>query len=454
MSSKYKWAIIGIFLIVKLFTLNLYRVVWWDASVYIGMGKYIYSLGQIGLWEYTRPIIWPVILGFFWKIGLNTVLAGRIIEIAFGGLCILLTYAIAEKLFGKKTALLSALFLAASPTFFFFNGIMLTEIVSTFFALMGIYLFIDKKYTISGIFFGLAFLTRFLQILIFISLFVAVLFYYNKKNTKNLLNIGIVFFIAILPYLTLSQILYNDFLSPFTQHIAITKNSGWLNYHPWSFYFFELFKENLFYLLSILGVILAFKSNDTNKKIIASAFLIAIIFFSSIKQKETRFLIILMPYMYILVSLPIIYLHDRLKNNFYNDVLAVLIALSLIFSAYNSYLLYQKESAKQNPYAELEARFKDADGMILVSNPIIAASSSKKAELMYYPFFSRDKKNEIVKSIASADFAFLDLCDLSCRPEDAECRKEKESLLSGLKQNLKTAYSSENNGCWQYIFHG
>ncbi|MBI2655797.1 glycosyltransferase family 39 protein [Candidatus Woesearchaeota archaeon] len=430
----------------------MYKLVWWDASVYIGMGKSIFSFGNAGLWESTRPIIWPIILGFFWKIGLNEVLVGRIIEIALGGLCILLTYKIAEKPFGRKTALLSALFLAVSPAFFFFNGIMLTEIVSTFFALLGLYLFINKRFLFSGMLLGLAFLSRFLQFLIFISLFAAVLFYFNKKNIRVLLKVIIGFVVVLVPYIIFNQVLYNDIMFPFTQHVTITKNSGWLNYQPLSYYFFEMFKENIFYLLSFLGVILAFKSKDSNKKIVASAFFIAFVFFNSLNQKEMRFLIILMPYMYILVSSSIVSVSEKFKNNFYKNMFAVLIVLSLMFSSYNTYLLYQQESAKQNPYAELEIRFTDANGVIWTSNPVIAASSSKKIELMYYPFFSVNKKNEIIGSIPNADFVFLDLCDLGCRHGDAGCEKEKDSLLWSLKKKLKTDYSSENDGCGQYVF--
>lgn len=444
--------IVLLFLVLKFLALSNYKVIWWDAGVYIGMGKYIYSFGNTGLWEYIRPVVWPIILGFFWKAGLDAVLIGRIIEIVFGGLCILLTYKITKKLFNEKTALLSALFLAVSPTFFFFNGIMLTEMVSTFFALLGIYSFVNKKYFISGMSLGLAFLTRFLQFFIFISLLLVILFYTNKKNIKNLSKVSAGFAIVLLPYLILNQILYSGFLFPFMQHITITKNSGWLNYQPLNFYFLELFRENIFYLMSILGTILAFKSKDNNKKIIASAFFIAFIFFNSIRQKEMRFLIILLPYMYTLIAYSIIHLSDKLKNNFYKNALAAIIALSLVFSVHNTYTLYQKESAKQNPYAELETRFKDADGVIWTSNPVIAASSDKRIELMYYPFFSKDKKNELIKDMENADFVFLDLCDLGCRPNDIECENAKNSLLSSLKQKLKTDYSSQNDGCWQYIF--
>lgn len=450
--NKLIFFIVFLFLALKFLTLPIYKVLWWDASVYIGMGKYIYSLGGVGLWEHTRPIIFPIILGFFWKIGLNDILIARTIDIIFGSLCILLTYKIAEKLFDRKIALLSALFLAISPTFFFFNGIMLTEIVSTFFALAGIHLFINKKYFFSGTLFGLAFLARFLQLFIFISLLLAILFYANKKNIRSLSKVSAGFAIVLLPYLILNQILHNDFLFPFMQHITITKNSGWLNYRQLGFYFFELFRENILYLLSILGFILAFKGKDANKKIIASAFLVAFVFFNSIKQKEMRFLIILLPYMYALTSLPIFYLYYKLKNNIYKNIFIGFIVLSLIFSAYNAYILYQKEYAKQNPYAELERRFADVDGVIWSSNPVVAASSDKKIELMYYPFFNDDKKNEIIQSITSADFVFLDLCDLSCRPRDIECEDAKTSLLSSLKNGFKTNYSSTNNGCRQYVF--
>ncbi len=451
--NKIIYVIILLFLFIKLLMLNLYDAIWWDSAVYIGMGKYIYSIGNAGLWENLRPVVWPLILGFLWKTGLNVVLLGRILEIIFGALCVLLTYIIAERLFNKKIAILSSIFLALSPTFFFFNGIMLTEIVSTFFSLAAIYFFIENKHLISGVFFGVAFLARFLQILIFVSAFLVLLFYLDKKNIKNLSKVGVGFGIILLPYLVINQILYNDILFPFAQHIIITKNSGWLNHQPLNFYFFELFKENLFYLLSVLGVLLIFKNKDSNKKIIAAAFLLAFIFFNLIRQKEMRFLIILMPYMYILISLSIVYLFNKIQNDFYKTIFIIVIFLSLSYSAHNIYLYHQKESSKINPYAELESRFSEASGSIWVSNPVIAASSDKKiARLMYYPFFSKEKEKELAEDAKKADFVFLDLCDIGCKPNDLECEKGKHNLLLDLKQKLRIIYFSDNNGCEQYIF--
>ena len=103
-----------LFFVAKLLTLGFYKIVWWDSAVYIGMGKYIYSFGAAGLWEPLRPVMWPLILGVLWKADMNVILAGRILEIAIGSLCILLTYFIGKRVFNEKTGLLAAVFLALS----------------------------------------------------------------------------------------------------------------------------------------------------------------------------------------------------------------------------------------------------------------------------------------------------------------------------------------------------
>src|SRR3989338_3706940 len=100
-------AIIVLFLCANLIFLNFYDDVWWDSSVYIGMGKYIFSLGKSGLWEESRPLIFPLILGIGWKLGFDAVYFGRLVSVIFAILVIILTYKIGIKL---------------SPTIFFFSA--------------------------------------------------------------------------------------------------------------------------------------------------------------------------------------------------------------------------------------------------------------------------------------------------------------------------------------------
>src|SRR3989338_5811597 len=54
----------------------------WDESVYLGMGKYIYSSGEIGLWEEIRPPLLPLFLGVFLKLDLPYIFFSDIILFA------------------------------------------------------------------------------------------------------------------------------------------------------------------------------------------------------------------------------------------------------------------------------------------------------------------------------------------------------------------------------------
>jgi len=125
----------------------------WDSAVYIGMGKYIFSFGDSGLWEASRPLLWPIILGLIWKIGLNPVIFGKAISLLFAIGCIFMTYLLGKEVFDENTGLLAAIFIAFTPAFFLAGSQIMTEIPSAFFALTGVYLFIRKRYAYSGILF-------------------------------------------------------------------------------------------------------------------------------------------------------------------------------------------------------------------------------------------------------------------------------------------------------------
>jgi len=162
------------FLIAVLFISLFFRIVqysnnivWWDSAAYIEMGKYIFSAGSIGLWEDSRPLVLSFILGEFWKLGINPLVAGKILMIFFSLGTIWLTYTIARKIFNENIAVMASLMLSFSQTFFFYDTQILTGIPSLFFALLGLYLFLDKTHVLSGLVLCIAFMTRFLQLGVF-----------------------------------------------------------------------------------------------------------------------------------------------------------------------------------------------------------------------------------------------------------------------------------------------
>ena len=114
-----------------------HTILWWDEAVYMGMGKYLFSSGNIGFWEIVRPIGLPLILGLIWKSGLNYLFFSEFMVILFSIGNIILTYMIGKKAVNKKVGFIASLMLAITSVFFLYTNYILTEIPSTFFILFG-----------------------------------------------------------------------------------------------------------------------------------------------------------------------------------------------------------------------------------------------------------------------------------------------------------------------------
>ena len=152
--------IIICFVLSKLFFIVKYHLPIWDEAVYLGIGKYIYSFGSSGLWEIIRPLELPLALGWAWKLGFDYVKSAEIIVLLFALASICLTYLIGKKVFNQKTAVLSSLLLAITPVFFIQSSYILTEVPSTLFVLLAIYLFLESRQALSGVCCALAFMLK------------------------------------------------------------------------------------------------------------------------------------------------------------------------------------------------------------------------------------------------------------------------------------------------------
>ena len=146
-SNKGIYSLILAFIAVKVFFITTrYHLPIWDEGVYMGMGKYIYSLGSSGLWEIIRPIGLPLVSGAIWLAGLNQVYFTQAAAVLFAAASIFMTYLIGKRLFGGQAGIIAAFLLAISPVFFLYSIYVLTEISSTFFALLAVYMYIQGRY--------------------------------------------------------------------------------------------------------------------------------------------------------------------------------------------------------------------------------------------------------------------------------------------------------------------
>jgi len=439
-----------IFLIVKLFSLFVAHDIWWDSAVYLGMGKYIYSSGNVGLWEGSRPLVWPLILGFFWRIGLDAVFFGKLFVALFSLGILLLAYLIALDIFNKKIGIISALFLAFSQTFFLFSNILHAEIPSTFFVLLGFYYFLRKKYSLSGLFLGIAFMTRFFQIFAFFPLALILFYLFIRKKVpySDLFYFSLFFLIPVIPYFILNQFLYGNALHPFLLQSFMTKYTGWVFSQPFYFYFANLAKENILALFSVISLVFIFRKPSLNTLSLSLLFLFLFVPYNLIAHKEIRLLIPALPFLYILASFGLLYFIDIFKKN-KNLLLSLLLIIFLVsgipklkFDAYedNLDIFYN--------YIENE---KIEDGL-WISNPAFIAYSNKKAELIYYPLYNSEKIDDLAADLNNAKHVLINTCDISCPPYDISCKQKHSNFISLLKEEFDLKAEERHGSCEYYIF--
>src|SRR3989338_4757616 len=429
--NKLIFLIILLFFFAKLIFFN--KNVWWDSAVYIGMGKYIYSFGRVGLWEASRPVVWPLILGLLWKLNLDVVFYPKMVELLFSAGCIYFTCLIGREVFNDKIALLSAFFVAFSPTFFNYTTIALTEIPSLFFGLAAVYYFIRRNFLFAGVLSGISFMTRFLQFGIFLILFLFLLSEYNRKNLINLFYLILGFVLTILPYLLFNYFSYNNLFYPFFLQTFLTKYTGWMYHQPFWFYFLGLFKENILFVFAIIGLFLIINAGKYKKKVIFFIFSLFFIFFILIKHKEMRFIITFLPYLSLITAYGIYSFLDKIKNrNVRNTIFIIAISVFLIQS------FFQFEAAEIIDYSFFyEHLDKENPENIWITNPVYIVDSNKKAELIYSPSFDSTRIKELRGDITNANSILMNTCDITCPPWDNICSNEKPIFIEELKKKFK-----------------
>jgi len=444
------YLIILIFLSIKIFHLLSQKGITWDSAVYIEMGKYIFSTGKSGLWESSRPLMWPILLGILWKIKLNPIIFGRILQLILSIGCIYFTYIIGKNIFNEKIALLSAFFLAFNPTFLFYSSTILTGIPSTFFSLLAIYFLIKKRYFLTGLFVGISFMTRFLQLFILIPT-ILYLTIQKRNRLKNILNLAYGFLIITIPYLILNLFLYKNPLYPFILQSFMTKYTGWIFHQPLQFYFIKLIKENFLVLFAIIGTIIILKQKDYKKITILSIFLLFFVFFNSIRHKEIRFILILLPYMYLIMSYGIFKVSNLIKRKKTLLYLSIILAgiIWLIQTTNQIKIPNFKEYPQFTSYIEKD----NVKEGIWISNPLFIVNSNKKAdELIYYPLYNSKKIDILKEKFPKASHILINTCDiLPCPPEDKTCPEKTIAFLNYLKNNFETIHYKKESNCEQFI---
>ncbi len=428
-----------------------YQAVWWDAAVYIGMGKYIYSLGSIGLWEEFRPILWPAILGLFWKAGINPLNAGTAIEIIFSTGTICLVYLIGRKI-NHNTGIIAATILSFSYAYFILTPVQLTDIPSLFFSLLSIYLALNDKYFTSGLSIGAAFLLRFPQgltlpvILIFIILNTITNKNY-KEQIKNSMKLSSGFFILAVPYMFSNYLTYDSILSPFTKAREVIAYSSKAYPTEIFFYFIELIKNNFLIIFALLGLIIYLFNIKNREKSLDLNFIALVLFtvyFSYEVQRNFRYILSFLPYYCIFAGFGINIFIEKIRIVKPKIIILALILLSSIIYAPVALKSHDVDVDVKN----FNEYFSDKPGAIVYgSTPLFAAYS----DVRIIPITNWEWAMERYKTLDKVDYIAINTCDLYCGEDKESCTRNKERALKELgKSNLK--YNKTVSGCNMLVY--
>lgn len=419
--------------------------IWWDASIYLGMGHYIYSLGSVGIWEPIRPIAWPLMLGFFWKIGMNDVIMGYILSMAFSIGSALLVYFIGKKLDNEETGFIAALILSFTPIFFESIFRNMTELPSAFFALLALFFYLEKKPFFAGVVAGISFLTKFPNGIVIALLVMGALCLLRIKDAAKTIAGSM---IPIIPYLAFNFIMYGNAVGIFSEADAIVKNAGtWLFSGPAYYYLVEILKQNPLYLLSLAGIYALARQ----KKYIVTAIAIAFFAYFSIHiHKEIRFAVLMLPYFAVLAAMGI---KSILKQKWAFWAIA---AITLAVFVTHLPTEYETGSAYEGYVKYLEG--KEVNGEVLTMHPAVNLYSAKAAIPMYYPVFNSQLAQKWIDYIKQnkerISYAFLDTCEggMLCHPDEKGCGEKKAELINTLETLLYRQYYAKAGKCEYYVF--
>ncbi len=416
----------------------------WDEATYIQIGKYIFSTGQIGFLEPFRPLVWPVILGIFWKFNLDPAVVGPMLVLLFSLGNIILVYLIGKKIYNIETGILAALLLSLSASFFFWGGHgFLTEIPASFLGLFSVFLLLQEKYFFSGVIGALAFATKFVHIFTIIP---AVSFVFYKtffRQSRGLgspirqYSLGCVPVVVAL--LLAHLILYGDVLLPFRDARSIYTQIpfGWVQgIKHTGISLFNIEGGLTFFVIPAIMIGCRYPTKE--RMVILVIALLHFLWIGKLPTAVDRFLLSCLPYIYLITASGMIQCDKIFKEKIGRILLMIFFTILLSIQGYRTLHIAFPASPVVILREYLRSHERSIHGTIWISNPTTTVNSRLKiAERMYYPVFDLKKIAALRAKLHDANFIFVDSKDLRCGPQDFNtCSIERIKLLKEIQSNF------------------
>jgi 4-amino-4-deoxy-L-arabinose transferase-like glycosyltransferase len=441
--------LLGVFVIIRCIYFFLPDVVAWDASVYIGMGRFISSMGSTGVWEFFRPPFLPLLFSLGGLLHIDTILWAQLLTLSASVGSLALVYIIGERL-RVRTGIWALVCLGISPLLLMFAAIPMTESFGVFFSLCVLELFLSKKNKIwLGLFVGILFLLRFPYGLLFPLIGLALLYteYQGSAPLKRMvlkaLGYGVGFSILVVPYLLLNKVLYGGFFLPFTIGQSMIQGFTWLYAHSGDFYWHILFVETPVFLLAIYALVVVRKKDFSREQKGTIALLVMWILFVSLyfglqQHKEARYILPVFPPLALLAGIGFSYLFEKVHmvNACALCVFLILATLGHLPQAPMS----KNESVELSKFYSYLSPYR---GEIVISaSPVVTAYTG----VSIIPAYNSWEEFGTVYSHErqGADFLLINSCELHvCMPgNEKQCKEVEDQVLSTIERTDTVIYDS------------
>ena len=374
-----KWRLALLVLLVAYATFLLgsgFVVIQWDEMSHLRGGQLL-AQGRItdyvSSYGYYPPIYDLVTSGYFTLFGISAEV-GRLAAATFAVLSVLLVFEFANRTYGPKVALVSSVFLAAMPGFFWVSKFAMLESALIFFFTLTLFFFFswirverNKTLILSALALGVGFLAKYQIAVAGIVMAVAIVWLCRDRlrvRFSKFIILALAAILVVVPWLLVvgfgkgndllyaitaggeDRVAYNQRFGPFTLPVFYLIEMTWpyFNTHP---IFLPLF------VLGLIGLgLFAYRRKPEDKFFIAW-FLIVYIFFTLIPNKQWRYVVPLFPVLAISAGSLLIFSFGQLQSGwksvvaslnrrrFYKVAAVALAAFTVVSAAYSFYDGYQ-----------------------------------------------------------------------------------------------------------------
>ncbi len=437
--------------------------IWWDEAVYIGMGKYLATSGQIGMWELFRPPLFPIMYAFLFKLNLPLIIFGKIIVIFSSVGSVWLAYRLADDI-RKGAGIFAGVILMTTPIFFSFSRVPMTDVISIFFVLLSLFLFSKNRYYQTGLVVATAFLFRFPQGLILLPIGLSLLYNNFEQNLKQWISIVVIivfkislgFFTIVIPYLIVNYLLYGSIFKPFIlASQAVSLSSVWYDYGL-LFYIDKLSKiAPLLFLASFSPFLFIKYYSSIIKKerqnfilILIVAIILTFYYFWQV-HKEVRYSLGFIPYLAILGGITVGYL-----NSYFNrfKIVYILFFIIVIFLINKNADYYKDQAGYQ--FVPFHNHLETLNGTFLSTSPLLAVFGQVKIISLFERF--KGFENLMKDNRQFVDGIFIKDCDIFCsdKVEGQLCLNELDQIYQRIKdESFEKTYQEKINECTYSIYN-